>query len=42
MAQLNYKKGVTSEKTARELKGKFDIEIIGLRKARDIESIING
>ncbi|MBP9680161.1 MAG: DNA repair protein RadA [Bacteriovorax sp.] len=41
MAQLNYKRVVTSEKTARELKGKYDIEIIGLRKARDIETIIN-
>lgn len=41
MAQLNYKKVVTSEKTARELKGKYDIEIVGIRKARDIESIIN-
>lgn len=42
MAQLNYKRVVTSEKTARELKGKYDIEIIGLRKARDLEAIING
>jgi DNA repair protein RadA/Sms len=41
MAQLNYKRVVTSEKTANELKGKYNIEIIGLRKARDIESIIN-
>lgn len=40
MAQLNYKRVVTSEKTARELKGKFDIEIIGLRQARDIENLI--
>ena len=42
MAQLNYKRVVTSEKTAKELKGKYEIEIIGLKKARDIESIING
>jgi DNA repair protein RadA/Sms len=41
MAQLNYARVVTSEKTARELKGKFNIELIGLRKARDIENIIN-
>ncbi len=40
MAQLNYKKVVTSEKTAKELKGKFNIEIIGLKKAKDIESIL--
>jgi DNA repair protein RadA/Sms len=42
MAQLNYKRVVTSEKTAKELKGKYNIEIVGLKKARDIESIING
>lgn len=41
MAQLNYKKVVTSEKTARELRGKFDIEIIGLRQARDLDQFIN-
>jgi DNA repair protein RadA/Sms len=40
MAQLNYKKVITSEKTARELKGKFDIEIVGLRQARDIDNLI--
>jgi DNA repair protein RadA/Sms len=40
MAQLNYKKVVTSEKTARELKGKFDIEIVGLRQARDLDQFI--
>jgi len=40
MAQLNYKRVVTSEKTARELNGKFNIEILGLRKAKDIESIL--
>lgn len=40
MAQLNYKRVVTSEKTARELKDKFDIQIVGLRQARDIEDLI--
>jgi DNA repair protein RadA/Sms len=40
MAQLNYKRVVTSEKTARELKGKFDIEIVGLRQARDLDQFI--
>lgn len=41
MAQLNYKRVVTSEKTAREYKGKFDIEIIGIKRARDLENILN-
>lgn len=40
MAQLNYKKVVTSEKTAKELRGKFDIEIVGLRQARDLDQFI--
>jgi DNA repair protein RadA/Sms len=41
MAQLNYKRVVTSEKTAKELRGKFEIEIIGLRQARDIEQLFS-
>lgn len=41
MAQLNYKKVITSEKAARELKGKYDIEIVGIRRAKDIENILN-
>lgn len=40
MAQLNYKRVVTSEKTARELKGKYDIQIVGIKRARDIENLI--
>jgi DNA repair protein RadA/Sms len=40
MAQLNYKKVVTSEKAAKELRGKFEIEIIGLRQARDLDQFI--
>lgn len=37
MAQLNYKRVVTSEKTARELKNKFKIEIVGIRQAKELE-----
>jgi DNA repair protein RadA/Sms len=37
MAQLNYKRVVTSEKTARELKGKYKIDIVGIRQANEIE-----
>ncbi len=39
MAQLNYKKVVTSLKTANELKGKYNIEIVGIKKASDLENI---
>ncbi len=41
MAQLNYKRVITSEKTAKELRGKFKIEIIGIRQARDLDRLIN-
>jgi DNA repair protein RadA/Sms len=37
MAQLNYKKVVTSQKTANEFKGKYNIEIIGIRQAKELE-----
>jgi len=41
MAQLNYKRVITSDKAARELKGKYDIEIVGIKRARDLEKLIN-
>lgn len=41
MAQLNYKRVITSEKAAREYKGKYDIEIVGIKKARDLDKLIN-
>lgn len=40
MAQLNYKRVITSEKTSRELKGKFKIDLVGIRSAREIEKYI--
>jgi hypothetical protein len=40
MAQLNYKRVITSEKTSRELKGKFIIDLVGIRSAREIEKYI--
>jgi len=36
MAQLNYKRVVTSDKVARELNGKYKIEIIGIRQAVEL------
>jgi len=41
MAQLNYKRVITSDKAAREFKGKYDIEIVGIKRARDLEKLIN-
>jgi DNA repair protein RadA/Sms len=40
MSQLNYKKVVTSLKTAAELSGKYDIEIVGIKSARDLDKLI--
>lgn len=40
MAQLNYKRVITSEKTSRELKGKYKIEIIGIKSAKELEKYI--
>ena len=41
MAQLNYKRVVTSERTAKELNGKFNIEVVGIRQAKELEKILN-
>ena len=41
MSQLNYKRVVTSQKTAKELSGKYDIEIVGIKSARDLDKLIN-
>jgi DNA repair protein RadA/Sms len=39
MAQMNYKKLITSAKIAKEMKGKFPLEIIGINKADEINSL---
>lgn len=41
LAQLNYKRVVTSEKIAKQYAGRFNLEILGIRKAADLENIIN-
>lgn len=40
MAQLNYTRVVTSEKTAREYKGKFKLELIGLSQVSDLSKLV--
>lgn len=40
MAQLNYKRIITSKKTADEYRGKFKIEVIGIQRAQEIEKYI--
>ncbi len=39
-AQMNYKKVVTSERTAQEYRGKFNIELVGLRRASELKSFL--
>jgi DNA repair protein RadA/Sms len=41
MSQLNYKKVITSHKLAKELSGKYDIEIVGIKSARELDKLIN-
>jgi DNA repair protein RadA/Sms len=40
MAQLNYKRVVTSLKTAKDLEGKFNINLIGIKEAKDLEKFL--
>ncbi len=40
IAQLNYKRVVTSEKIAKEFKDKFNVELIGIKSAREIDRLI--
>ncbi len=40
MEKLNYKKLITSKKASKKFNKKFDIEIIGLEKAKDLEEYI--
>jgi DNA repair protein RadA/Sms len=40
MGQLNYKTVVTSQKVARELKGKYPLEIIGIKRVKDLEGLL--
>jgi DNA repair protein RadA/Sms len=39
MAQMNYKRLITSAKIAKEMKGKFPLEIIGINKADEISNL---
>lgn len=40
IAQLNYKKVITSYRTAEKFKDKFDLEIIGVKKAVELEELL--
>ncbi len=37
MSQLNYKKLITSQKIANDFKGKFPLELIGIKRVKDLE-----
>lgn len=41
IAQLNYKKVITSKKSAEKYKGKFKIDIIGIQRAGELDKIIH-
>ena len=40
LQQLNYTKIITSKRSARELAGKYDIEIMGVSRAQELEHIL--
>jgi DNA repair protein RadA/Sms len=40
MAQLSYKKIICSDKTAKEFKGKYKIELVGIKSAKEIEKFL--
>jgi len=40
MSQFNYKRVVTSQKKAEELKGKYPLEICGIKRVKDIEKYL--
>jgi predicted ATP-dependent serine protease len=40
LVQLNYTKVITSKKSARELSGKYAIEIIGIARAQELEDLL--
>jgi DNA repair protein RadA/Sms len=40
MAQLNYRRVITAEKVAREYQGKFDIELIGIKKVEELVPLL--
>lgn len=40
MAQMNYKRVVTSSKTAKEFEGKFPIQLVGIRRAQEVAKFV--
>ena len=40
ICQLNYKKVITSQRTANEYKGKYDLEILGVTRADQLEELL--
>ncbi len=40
LEQLNYKKVITSMRSAKDLAGKYDIEIIGVTRAQELEGLL--
>lgn len=40
IAQMNYRRVITTVKTANELGDKFDLELIGIKKATDLDKVV--
>jgi DNA repair protein RadA/Sms len=40
IAQMNYKRVITSERVAKDYKGKFKIEVTGITKASELKNLL--
>ncbi|OFZ74170.1 MAG: hypothetical protein A2451_05865 [Bdellovibrionales bacterium RIFOXYC2_FULL_39_8] len=40
ISQLNYKRVITSYKAAKQFEGKFSVEILGIRRAQEIDKLL--
>lgn len=40
VAQMNYKRVITSKRAAEDLKGKFKLELVGITKASELKNLL--
>lgn len=40
IAQMNYKRVITSKRAAEDLKGKYNVEVVGITKAADLKNLL--
>jgi DNA repair protein RadA/Sms len=40
IAQMNYKRVITSKRAAEDLKGKYQLDIVGITKASELKNLL--